>query len=117
MREQHPKLLYEFHVRGLSEARALKQLADHAVKDIKSTMDGDSGIRITVEPEAKNKRLFAVSMSVSGLEEPVIVRKAGKNVFAVFIKVKKAAIRRIHRLNGERIAIRKKQFFKEQYAS
>lgn len=108
--------MYEFHVRDLTETEALKQLADHAVKVIKSTTDCDTEVQIIVEPEAKEKRLFAVSMSVFGLQEPVIVRKDGKNALSVFRKVKKAVLRQIHRMNEKRITNRRKQFFKEQYA-
>jgi hypothetical protein len=117
MKFHQTELMYEFHVKGLSETDALKQLADHAVKEIKATTDWDTEVQITVEPEAKDKRLFSVSMTVFGLQEPVIVKKDGKNVLAVFRKVKKAALRQIHRMNEKRITIRRKHFFKEQYAS
>jgi hypothetical protein len=56
-------------------------------------------------------------MTVFGLHEPVIVKKNGKNVLVLFRKVKKAALRQIHRMNEKRITIRRKNFFKEQYAS
>jgi ribosome-associated translation inhibitor RaiA len=109
--------MYELHVKDLFETEALKQLADHTVKEIKSTTDWDTEVQITVEPEAKDKKLFSVSMSVYGLHEPVVVRKEGKNVLAVFRKVKKTALRQIHRMNERRITARRKLFFKEQYAS
>lgn len=117
MKFHQTELMYEFHVKGLTETDALKQLADHAVKEIKATTDWDTEVQIIVEPEAKDKRLFTVSMTVFGLQEPVIVKKDGKNVLAVFRKVKKTVLRQIHRMNEKKITIRRKHFFKEQYAS
>lgn len=111
------ELMYGINIKGLTETDALKQLAEHMVKEIKSTTNLDTEIQITVEPEAKNKRIFSVSMSVLGLQDPVFVKKDGKNVFAVFKKAKKTVLRQIHRMNQKRIAIKRKQFFKEQYAS
>ena len=108
--------MYEFHVKGVSATETLKQLANHAVKEIKSTTELDTEVQITVEPESKNKRLFVVSMSVFGFQEPVVVKKGGRNVLAVFRKVKKTAIRQIFKMNERKIKNRRKHFFKEQYA-
>lgn len=117
MKFHQAELMYEFHVKGLAETDALKQLADHAVKEIKATTDWDTEVQITVEPEVKDKGIFTVSMTVFGLQEPITVKKDGKNVLSVFRKVKKTALRQIHRMNEKRITIRRKQFFKEQFAS
>ncbi|MBO9666527.1 MAG: hypothetical protein J7501_06895 [Bdellovibrio sp.] len=64
------KFMYEFHARELLQQDALKQYADHAVKDIKSHYGWDTDVQINIEPEAKDKKLFSVSMSVFGLAEP-----------------------------------------------
>ena len=117
MRFHQRELIYELFTKGLAETDALKQFASHAVKEIKSTMNLDADVKITVESESKDKRLYCVSMSVLGLSEPVIVKKQGKNVLAVFRKAKRATLRQIHRINKRRITIKRKQFFKEQCAS
>lgn len=111
------ELMYEFHARELTQTEALKQYADHAVKEIKSTYGWDTDIQINIEPEAKDKHLFSVSMSVFGLGEPIVVKKDGKHVMAVLRKVRKAVMRQIHRLNERRISYRRKSFLKEQMAS
>lgn len=111
------ELMYEFHARELTQTEALRQYADHAVKEIKSTYGWDTDIQINIEPEAKDKRLFSVSMSVFGLGEPIVVRKDGKHVRAVLRKVRKAVMRQIHRLVKRRVSYRRKSFFKEQLAS
>lgn len=111
------QLMYEFYARELTQAEALKQYADHAVKEIKSTYSWDTDIQINIEPEAKDKHLFSVSMSVFGLGEPIIVKKDGKHVMAVLRKVRKAVMRQIHRLTERRISYRRKPFLKEQLAS
>jgi ribosome-associated translation inhibitor RaiA len=110
-------LMYDFHARELTQTDALKQYADHAVKEIKSTCGWDTDIQISIEPEAKDKHLFSVLMSVFGLGEPIVVKKDGKHVMTVLRKVRKAVMRQIHRLNERRVSNRRKPFFKEQLAS
>lgn len=111
------ELMYEFHTKELSQTEALKQYADHAVKEIKSTYGWDTDVQINIEPEAKDKHLFSVSMSVFGLSEPVVVQKQGKHVMGILRKVRKAVMRKIHKLSEKKISNRRKSFFKEQNVS
>ncbi len=111
------QLMYEFHAKDLSQTEALKQYADHAVKEIKSTYGWDTDVQINIEPEAKDKHLFSVSMSVFGLGEPIVVHKDGKHVMAILRKVRKAVMRQIHRLSEKKASQRRRQFIKEQWAS
>jgi ribosome-associated translation inhibitor RaiA len=107
-------LMYEFHAKDLSQPEALKQYADHAVKEIKSIYGWDTYVQINIEPEAKDKHLFSVSMSVFGLREPIIVRKDGKHVLSILRKVRKTVMRQIHRLRERKANFRRKSLFKEQ---
>ncbi|MEN0059799.1 MAG: hypothetical protein AAGB31_13245 [Bdellovibrio sp.] len=111
------ELMYEFQAKDLTQTEAIKQYADHTVKEIKSVSGWDTDVQIHIEPEAKDKRLFSVSMSVYGLGEPIILKKEGKNVMAVLRKVRKGVLRQVYRLNKKRISHRRKTFFKEQFAS
>lgn len=111
------ELMYGFHVKDLLQTESLRQLADHAVKEIRSTYGWDTDVHISIEPEAKDKRLFSVSMSVFGLGEPVVIKKEGKHVMAVLKKVRKAVMRQIHRMNAKRISHRRRFFLSEQTAS
>ena len=111
------QLMYEFHSKDLSQTEALKQYADQAVKEIKSTYGWDTDVQINIEPEAKDKHLFSVSMSVFGLGEPIVVQKDGKQVMGILRKVRKAVMRQIHRLSEKKVRHRRKHFFKEQWAS
>jgi ribosome-associated translation inhibitor RaiA len=111
------ELMYEFHAKELTQTETLKQYADHAVKEIKSTYGWDTDIQINIEPESKDKHLFSVSMSVFGLGETIVVKKDGKHVMAVLRKVRKAVMRQIHRLSEKRTSYRKKSFLKERLAS
>jgi ribosome-associated translation inhibitor RaiA len=110
-------LMYEFHAKELTQTEALKQYADHAVKEIKTTYGWDTDVQINIEPEAKNKHLFSVSMSVFGLGEPVVVKKDGKQVMSILRKVRKAVMRQIRRLTEKRVSDRRKVILKEQVAS
>ena len=109
-------LMYELHTKDLAQTEGLRQYADHAVKEIKSTCGWDTDVQIWVEPEVKSRRLYSVSMNVTGLEEPILVHKNGKNILPVFRKVRKAVMRQIHRLNEKRICNRR-PIFEEQWAS
>ncbi len=111
------ELMYEFHARDLGQTEALRRYADHAVKEIKSICGWDADVQINIEPEAKGKRIFSVSMIVFGLGEPIIVRKDGKQVLPVLRKVRKAVMRRIHRLTEKRVSHRKRALWNEQAAS
>lgn len=113
----NPEMMYEFHARELTQTEALKQYADHVVKEIKSTSGWDTDIHVNIEPAVKDKHLFAVSMSVFGLGNPIVVRKDGKHVMAVLRKVRKAVLRQIHRMNGKRVSLRRKQILKDKFAS
>lgn len=111
------ELMYEFHVKDLLHVDALKQYADHMVKEIKSTVGWDTDVQINIEPEAKDKHLFMVSMSVFGLGKPIVVRKDGKHPLAILRKVRKTVLRQIRQLNEKRISRRKyreqRQFFRD----
>lgn len=111
------ELTYEFQAKNLTQTEAIKQYADHIVKEIKSLSGWDTDVQIHIEPVAKNKHLFAVSMNVYGLGETVIVKKEGKNVMAVLRKVRKGVLRQVHESSKKRVSYRRKQFFKEQFAS
>ena len=109
--------MYEFHAEGLSQTEALKQYADHAVKVIKSTYGWDTDILVAIEPEAKDRHVFSVSMSVFGLREPIIVKKDGKHVLSVLRKVRKTVIRQMHRLSERKVSFRRKSLIRETLAS
>ncbi len=111
------QLMYEFHAKDLAQTEALKQYADHAVKEIKLIYSWDTDIQVTIEPEAKDKHLFSVSMSVFGLSKPIVVKKAGKHVLSVLRKVRKTVMRQIHRLSERKVSYRRKPVFKEQLVS
>jgi len=110
-------LMYAFHARNLSQTEALKQVADHAVKEIKATIGWDAEVEVTIEPETKDKHLFSVCMTVYGASEPVVVKKEGKHVLAVLKKVRKIVLRQLHRLSKKQVTFRRRQGFKEQFAS
>ena len=109
-------LMYEFHVGGLTNVDAIRMYLDHAVREIKLAVGWDADVQVRIEPEAKDKHLFAVSMGVFGLGESIVIRKEGKQVMAVLRKVRKAVLRQIHRLHEKRIKSRRKTFFREQVA-
>ncbi len=111
------ELMYEFHAKDLSQTEALKQYADHAVKEIKSIYGWDTDVQVTIEPESKDKHLFSVSMSVFGLREPIVVRKDGKHVLSVLRKVRKTVMRQIYNLTERKVSYRRKPVFNEQVAS
>jgi len=110
-------LMYEFHAGGLTNTDAIRMYADHAVREIKMAVGWDADIQVHIEPEAKDKHLFAVSMGVFGLGDSIVIRKQGKQVLAVLRKVRKTVLRQIHKLNEKRIDSRRKTFFREQFAS
>ena len=109
---QNNELMYEFHAKDLSHPEALRQYADHAVKEIKSNFGWDTHVQIKIEPEVKDKHLFSVSMSVFGLDEAVVVQKNGKNVLSVLRKVRKAVMRQIHRITERKVSDRRNSFHK-----
>lgn len=111
------ELVYEFHAKDLIQTEALKQYAQHAVKEIKTTYGWDTDVQIHIEPIAKDKHLFSVSMSVFGLAEPVFVKKDGKQVMSLLKKVRKSVMRQIHRMNEKRLTHRRKALLKDQLAS
>ncbi len=113
----NPELMYELQAKDFNQTEALKPIADHAVKEIKSAAGWDTDVQVHVEPQAKDKGLYSVSISVFGLGEPVIAKKEGKNVIAVFRKVRKSVLRRIHQMSDQRIAARRRTTFREQFAS
>jgi len=111
------ELSYEFYAKDLSQTEALKQYSEHAAKEIKSNYGWDTEVHFHIEPEAKDKHLFLVSMTVFGLGEPIVVKKVGKRVMAVLRKVRKAVMRRIHQISQKKISSRRKHFIKEPFAS
>jgi ribosome-associated translation inhibitor RaiA len=111
------ELMYEFQAKGLTQTEAIKQYTDHTVKEIKSVCGWDADVQIHIEPEAKDKHLFSVSMSVYGLGEPIIIKKEGKNVMAVLRRIRKRVLRQVYQLNKKRISNRRRSFLREQFAS
>jgi ribosome-associated translation inhibitor RaiA len=117
MELNYEDLNYEFYTKDLLQTSALRQFADHAVKEIKSTYGWDTEVRISIEPEAKDKHLFSVSMSVYGLGTPVVIEKDGKHVMSLLRKVRKSIMRQIHRMHERRIHLRRPRNYREQWAS
>jgi len=113
----NPELMYEFHARELTQTEGLKQIADHAVKEIKAKFGWDTDVEVSIEPEAKDKHLFSVCMSVFGAGETIVVKKEGKHVLATLKKVKKTVLRRLHDVGKRRIAYRRRTGLKEQYVA
>ena len=111
------ELMYELHAKGLTQIEALKQYADHAVKEIKFNYGWDTDVQIHIEPEAEDKHVFTVTMSVFGLDEPILVRKNGKHVMGVLRKVRKTVMRQIHRMSEKKVSFRKRIFLRQQFAS
>ena len=99
------EFMYEFHSKDLSQPEALVQYADHAVKEIKFTYGWDTDVQISIEPEAKNKHLFLVVMRVFGFGEVIVIQKAGRHPMSVLRKVRKAVMRKIHRLSDKKRVI------------
>lgn len=110
-------LMYEFHAKELTQTEALKQYADHTVREIKSILGWEADVQVNIEPEAKDKRLYSVSIGVFGLGDSIVVKKEGKHVLAVLRKVRKAVLRQIHKLSKMKVSYRRKNFLKEQFAS
>lgn len=111
------ELMYEFHAKDLTQTEALKQYADHVVKEIKSTTDWDSDVQINIEPVAKDKKLYSVSMSVFGLGHPIVVKKDGKDVMGVLRKVRKTVLRQIHALVDRKVRHRRKPNLIDRFIS
>lgn len=111
------ELMYEFQAKELTQTEAVKQYTDHTVKEIKTLSGWDTDVQVHIEPQAKDKHLYSVAMSVYGLGEPIVIKKEGKNVMAVLRKVRKGILRQVHRLSKKRISYRRKNIFKEQVAS
>ena len=110
-------LMYDFRAKSLTQIEPVKQFTDHMVKEIKSLSSWDTDVQVHIEPEAKDKRLFSVSLSVFGLGQPIVISKQGKNVMAILRKVCKGIMRQVHRISKKRISHRRKHFLKEQFAS
>lgn len=117
MKHFNEELMYEFHVKDLTQAEALKPYADHAVREIKSAVGWDADVQIHIGPEAKDKRIYSVSIGVFGLGDPIVVRREGKHVIAVLRKVRKSVLRRVHKKNAKEVSLRRKRIFKAQFAS
>lgn len=111
------ELMYEFHAKELTQTEALKQYADHTVREIKSALSWEADVQVSIEPVAKDKRLYSVSIGVFGFGNSIVVKKDGKRVLAVLRKVRRAVLRQIRKSNRRRLSHRRKNFLKEQFAS
>ena len=105
------ELMYQFQVKDLGAKEALRQFADHLVKQIKAEAGWDTDVHLSIQPGVKGDQLYSVSLSVFGLSDPIVVRKQGRHVLNVMRKVRKAGLRQIHRLVQKKIVQRRKQFF------
>lgn len=117
MRSSSQEVFYEFQARNFERAEIFRQFSDQAVKEIKSTAGWDADVQVKIEPEAGDGSCYAVSMSVFGLGEPVVVKRGGKSVMAVFRKVKKAVLRQIHRMTEREQGYRRRLGFRNSLAS
>jgi ribosome-associated translation inhibitor RaiA len=111
------ELMYEFHAKDLSQTEAIKQYSDSAVREIKAALGWDAEVQVTIEPEAKDKRLFSVAIGVYGAGDPIVVKKEGKHVLAVLRKVRKSVLRQIHRQSQKKVTHRRNRFLRLRFAS
>jgi hypothetical protein len=109
--------MYEFRVKDYGREEHLKLMADHAVREIKETAGWDADVQVNIEPEARSRGVYAVSISVFALGDQITVKKRGRHVHAVFKKARKAALRRIHQISDQRTTFRRKTLVREPFAS
>ncbi len=117
MKSLSQNLIYDFNAKNMAHADTFRLFSDQAVKEIKSTLGWETDVQVSIEPETGDCSSYAVSMAVFGLREPVVVKKGGRSVMAVLRKVRKAVLRRIHRMNEKRTDYRRKLHFREPLAS
>lgn len=115
MKSEFHATQYELQLKDIPYTEALKQIADHVVKEIHSTAGDEVDVQIHVEPEVKDKQIYSVSLNVYGPYEPISVRKEGKNIFSLLRKVRKTVLRRLHKATDRRLSWRRKSSLKEQF--
>jgi len=117
MKNLNQELNYDFHAKNFSQAKTLRQFSDHVVREIRSIAGRETDIQVNIEAEAGDGCSYAVSLSVFGLRDPVVVKKGGRSVMSVLRKAKKAVLRRIHQMNEKRFDHHRKLHFREPLAS
>ena len=110
-----PELYYEYHAKEFAER--FRHYSDAAVRDIKRQIGNEPDIQVTIEEEERGKKLFSVSMSISGLGESLCVRKVGKNVIHLIKKVKKLLLNKVRSLQHRKLNKKQLRLKKELMAS
>lgn len=109
-------LMYVFRSKNIDHTDSLKNLANSAVRKIKSSFGWDTEVEVSIEPEMQDGQLFTVSVSVYGVGDPVVVRKHGKNLFSIFKKVNKTVLKQLQRQARKQLSFRRNSIFTEKYA-
>ena len=110
-----PELYYEYHAKEFADR--FRRYSDDAVRDLRRCIGTEPDIQVTIEEETRNKGLFSVSMMISGMGEPLVVKKVGKNVIQLIKKVKKLLLNKVRALQQRRIDRRQLREQKELVAS
>ena len=110
-------LSYELQLKGLEVKEGVKKQASQIVRDIKRWVGGHVDVKVTIEPEATRKRLFSVAVAVDGVEEPVTIKKRGKNIVSILKKVKRIALRKLTQKQSKRVRGRRFKEFGRPLAS
>lgn len=94
-------LFYEYHAK--EHAQRFRNYTDAAVKDIKRQIGNEPDVQVSIEEEERRKGLFSVSISISGMREPLFVKKVGKNVVHLIKKVKKLILKKVRAIQRRKL--------------
>lgn len=98
---------YEYSTKGLRNPEGFKQQVDRAVREIIEVIGSDADVQVHVEPEAKDKGLYTLSISADVLGRPVTVKKTGKRVYTLLKQAKKTLIRLFRRSFVRKIKVKR----------
>lgn len=108
----NPELMYELHAKKVSQVGAVKQYADHTVAEIKSVVGWDADVQINIVPLSYDDQQYSVSLTVTGVNDPVFVKKEGRHVLALMRKVRKLVHRQLRRRHQRNLVLKPKHFSK-----
>lgn len=84
---------YQFSAKGLRSPSGFKKHVDHAVSEILEALGNETDLHVHIEPEAKSRGLFTLTMSADVSGEPVTIKKTGRHIHALLKKSKKVLIK------------------------
>lgn len=103
--------MFTLNMKGFRKTKNLKKELESVVSEIQEVVPR-ANIAVYVHPETSRKKIFTISMIVSGLRKKIVVTEHDTNLYSMIQNAKKIVINQLHKLKEKQVSVRTRDKFR-----